>query len=392
MIKAVQPGAKILARGRDAMRGLQAERGERPVEIRQEASGQTDIFGRPTYVFKDVMLQTEWLGKARKMYGAEVMIWVDVAHLDPERSQKFRERTMGGCDALLAEIDALRARAGAAVAPFVDHVNGTLLARFQETARKDAGAWLTALSAWSAPPRARLSYDREEQFLAHQCGHATYRIVSDALSCRTPGGCGETPSLRSDGGAWIGVSPSAVYLAPDCRDRIGTDYVAKLREAATAAARDVARTLPPESGARVAATGTLDALRTAVAGACGPARGRLREDKRAAASTAVRATIAAVREAKAAPGDAWIEERVERIGAGGRALQVSRLRSAAVDAAERALAEIGRAAGNRECRSTRDDPVAIGALDVGTSEALYFDYFREEEIFCDGMPPVGLTP
>ena len=110
MLKAVQPKAKVLVRGRDTLRGLQAERGERPEEVRPEATGQTDIFGRPTYVFKDVMLRTEWLGKAKKMYGADVMIWIDVAKLDPERSRRFRELVVGGCAPLLAEIDAMRRR------------------------------------------------------------------------------------------------------------------------------------------------------------------------------------------------------------------------------------------------------------------------------------------
>lgn len=391
MLKAIQPKAKVLVRGRDAMRGLQAERGERPEEVRPEATGQTDIFGRPTYVFKDVMLQTEWLGKAKKMYGADVMIWIDVAKLDPERSRRFRELVVGGCAPLLAEIDAMRAKADAALAPFADHVNRMLLARFQERVRPQANAWLAALAAWSDPPRDRLSYDREEQFTTHQCGHAFHRIVSDAARCQTPG-CAEVPSLRTTDGAWIGVSPSAVYFAPDCRDRIGTDYVEKLRDAAAAAAGDVAAKLPAESGARVAAAGTLTSLRNAVAGACAPARGRLPEDQRAAAAATIHTTIAALREARLGAGDGWIEERVQRALPGGRALQAARFRSAAVESAERDIVDIGREAKARQCRSTRDDPIAVGAVDVGTSETLYFDYFREEEIFCEGMAPVGLTP
>jgi len=154
----------------------------------------------------------------------------------------------------------------------------------------------------------------------------------------------------------------------------------------------VAGKLPSESGARVAAAGTLASLREAVAGACAPARGRLPEEKRAAAAATIQSTIAALRDAGPAAGDGWIEERAERVGTGGRALQAARFRSAAVESAERDILDVGREAKARQCRSTRDDPIAVGAVDVGTSEALYFDYFREEEIFCEGMAPVGLTP
>jgi hypothetical protein len=389
MIRAVAPQAKVLHRNPDALRVLQVERGERPQEVRAEATGQTDIFGQPTYVLKDVMLQTEWVGKAKKMYGADVLMLFDVAHLDPERRQRFRDLTVGGCDPLLAELDAMRATADAAVGPFSDHVNRTLLARFEELARPQAGTWLDELRPWSDPPRDRLSYEREDDYNKHQCGHAYWRIVNDAVRCAAPG-CAEVPSLHVEGGAWVGSNASAVYVAPDCPSRMGTDFLARLREVAAAASRDVAARLPARSGARVAAAGTLVSLRDAVKGACGPARGRVPDDKRAGAAAKVKAVIVALRDVAPAAGDGWIEERAERIAGGGRGFQAARFRSAAVEAAERDAADIGREAKARRCRSTLDDPVAVAAVDVGTSETLYLDYFREEEILCDGMQPIGI--
>jgi len=388
MIRAMVPKARILARGQDTLRALQIERGERPAELRKEATGETDIFGWPTYVFKDVLLQTEWLGKAKKMYGAEVLIWIDIARLDPERRNRFRRLTVGGCGDLLAELDGMRASAAEAVGPFVDHVNGMLLARFQEMVRPQASAWMEALRPWSEPPGDRLSYDREEEYYRHQCGHAYSRIIDDAVRCREAGACAEVPAVMVRGGAWIGASRSTIYVANDCPQRIGTDYIGKLREAAAAAGRDVLDEMPAESGVRVAAAGALDSLRESVKEACAPARGRVPEENRALAAAKMKEAIAALRDAAAGPGDAWIEERVERNGA----MQSARFRSSSMDAVEREVGEAVRGARDRHCRSTLDDPMAVVAIEVATSEILFFDYFREEEILCDGMAPVGLTP
>ncbi|MEK6607779.1 MAG: hypothetical protein AABZ30_08980, partial [Myxococcota bacterium] len=140
---------------------------------------------------------------------------------------------------------------------------------------------------------------------------------------------------------------------------------------------------------RAAAVAALQAAGEVLARACAPARGRVSPADAEAARAAFAQTVATIGDL--AQDGAWSEERVERFAQGrGPASQLSRWAAAGADAIAARVRDAVSGIARRRCPSRLDRPIAIVLIDVGSSETLFFDYFFEEEIFCDELGPAGL--
>lgn len=382
LVRALNPSAKVLARGEDTLTPLMKERGELPQFSRPQA-GPPDLFGQPTIIPKDYFLQTEWMGQARKLHGAEVGIWLDTVRLDAQREQAFRQQTSGGCALARDEFDAALTEERAQINAFLSWAQSELAYAFASEVAATSRQARAALAKFAGSERTRQSFHSEDDYQQYRCGRLTQSFIEAASECRGAHCVGQ-PTLVLEDGVWMASPRPEVPIPRDCADRLGHDWVADIDAAALRVARQVQAKMPASWLKRVAAIAAMDELGSALQRACAPARGRASAKDTDDVRQALRDQLAELGTLEIASGDGWREERVERfLKARGPAVQLARFEIAAATALVSKARDLLKPLSRRRCASRLNLPVAVVLVDIGTSETLFFDYFFEEEILCD---------
>lgn len=235
-----------------------------------------------------------------------------------------------------------------------------------------------------------MSFRSEEEYQHHRCGRLQRTAVEGAAQC-DGGGCVGQPLFVFDDGVWIGATRSEVPIARDCGERLGRDWVAEIEAAAERAARRVERQVPRAWIERASVIAALAEVGDALGRACAPARGRTDPLELEVAQKKLREIVSVLSPVSASATNGWQSERVDRFLKGrGPAVQLARYHVASCEAVLAGVQEALRPMTRRRCASRLNRPIAVVAVDIATSETLFFDYFFEEEILCEELPPTGL--
>ncbi len=377
----VAPRTALVARGEGTLRGLMRERGELPLERRVVPTGQTDLFGQPTYTLRDVNLPSDWVGRGAKFAGASALVILEPAFLDVATWRNFQPTATQTCAESLQWLDARAQGEAAEVAPFLRYADAAFAPTFHahlQLALPSIRARLAAVDASDGPTQACVESYRNALAPWEAC-------AQDQPTCEV--------ALRGAlaNGFVVGVMRPDVHVADHCKERVGFDIEALLLARAQAVAQTVTAVMPPAWLARAEQASLWTSLHSAVEASCAPMRGRLQANTVDALrddllTTAATLGTLAVEDGTFVPASGAIQAQA----AGGQATlqHVLTRQSATAQSLRQTLAAWSRnVQAARTCNSYGAwQPLQVTVIDVATSKVEGVYWLLAEELMCSVAP------
>ncbi len=393
LIHELHPTATVVGRESAFLKQVMIERGKFPIFQQVVPSGGVDLFGRPTYVVQNVTLDTEWVGQQKLLKAADGFVGIDEVGFDLRTWRDVRVSLVGGCEAPAQELALARGNGEDLMTPFLAWSERALFAEFKTR----LGPALDQLDAKLAPYRGERPEDSDHRTWA--CGTAALAMTASWSNCGDdPALCPMAPRVVMGDAMVVGIAEPGAYLGADCADRLGIDVQGTLHAVASEAAQAAVKQFDPrwlELGTRVASLG---AIEQTLAQACKPRRRRFWEADVAEMQRQLAVIGSTLQAPGAVGGGAW-RPSVLYTRSAGRGAVKELLRFDPGDAnpgkaAVRQAEALGKFVRSHE-RCTQIYswlPFVVTVADVATGELEFFGYFYDEELFCQGMPPLLSEP
>lgn len=395
LVQQLSPDTKVVARGTGMLTTLMKERGELPLQRRALPDGQRDLLGRPTYVWTDVPLNTDWVGKDEKMSGAKAIVAFDDAEIDLQMWRSLQAHAVGGCEGPVVALARGQEESLATLEPFLDHADAVLWQVYAAELRTFVPDLVSELKPYERL-QTRTQFGDSASWEQYQCGHAYYEYIQNFARCGdSPGTCPAAPRMFLVGGARIGSAEPSSFIPDDCPALVGRDYVAEARRLSREAAQVAAESFDPAWMVLAARAGAITDVYSVLEDACVPRRRRISEaDMDEARRRLARIGTRFNAEEVTNRAGRWIvEDNQFHVPGLGGVRQVARYvpgpGSVAAEITTDA-AELGAFMTSRSmCRyGAEHPPLAALVVDVGTSAVEFIGYYYEEELFCPGLPPL----
>ena len=378
MIKAASEKTSVVARKRGTLDKLLLERGEIPYRRTLEATG-VDVLGRPYFLPKDHLLNTDWLSSKKALKGADALITVRGIRVDDRKLKELRKQRRGGCRELETTLDGALADAVTFFEPFISRANEELQGAFSKHLAKAVPFWRREISSASN----RVDPGGEEA----NCLSA-YRDYLDEFAPCMEISCPACPKLGlATGGVVIGMDIAPRNLVPDrCPSGLMRNYIDEISDLASRAVEEV---LPGLGGDWTTELLRYDALKRIDYGIkdfCVPSHRRISKNDLTSAREQLRVLASDLREDT--PNGEWISASgQDRIGGTGPVEILARIRAKGVDPEENASRFVARLRDFNRCTQGDERLLQVALVDVGSSEVVFMGIFFEEQLVCEDMPP-----
>ena len=378
MIKAASEKTSVVARKRGTLDKLLLERGEIPYRRTLEATG-VDVLGRPYYLPKDHMLNTEWLSRKKALKGADTLMTVRGLKVDDQKLKELRKRRRGGCDKLEAALAGASYEATTFFEPFMSWADEELQGAFERHLRKAVPFWRQEIS--SALNRGDPGGDEAG------CLNA-YRNYLDEFAPCMEGSCDARPKvgLATDG-VVIGMDMASQNLVPDrCPSGLIRNYVNEISDLASRAVEEVLPGLGGDWTAELLRYNALKKIERGMKDFCAPSHRRISTNDLTSAREQLRVLASDLRENT--PSGEWISATgQDRIPGVGPVEILAQIRAKGVDPEEDAARFVARLRDFNRCTQGDERLLQVALVDVGSSEVVFMGIFFEEQLVCEDMPP-----
>ncbi|MBW2277518.1 MAG: hypothetical protein JRF63_08505 [Deltaproteobacteria bacterium] len=377
MVKAAAPEIAVVARARATLDQLLQERGEIPYRVTMEPSG-TDVLGRPYYLPKEHMLQTEWLTKKKALKGAEGLLTVRRVTVDDKRLRELRDRRRGSCGELIGALDVGMSGAKSFFEPYAEAVDQALEKAFTRHLEKALLFWNDELAA----ARQRAVPGGEDA----RCIEAYQEFVDRYAPC-AEGSCRERPMLVLRTGGLIGMDNDPFGALPDrCPTSAVRDYGGEMKDLASRAVGDVLPHLGGAWGGELMRYGALSCVADGVDELCAPRHRRFSAQDLEAARGELDAFLTKLGGLEA-DGE-WVEAGgLERSPGVGPVAVLARVQARGDDPVAGAVLLLERLRRLERCDEGGERLLQAALVDVGSSEVVFMGIFFEEQLLCEGLPP-----
>lgn len=395
LVKALSPATRVVARGEGMLTSIMKERGELPLRRRPVPDGQRDLLGRPTYVWEDVPLSSDWMGPKSLLSGAQAVLAIDDAEIDLQAWRSLQAHAVGTCDAPMVALARGQEQALATLEPFLDHADAILWQVYAAELRTFVPQLVSELAPYEKL-KTRTQFEDGASWDQYQCGHAYWEYMQNYARCgETPGTCAAAPRIFLVGEARIGSAEPSSFIPDDCAPLVGRDYVQEARRLSREAAQVATESFDPAWMALAARAGAITDVYDVLEDACVPRRRRIAEPDMAEARRRLGRIGERFNEAEVVQSAGrWVlEDNQFHVPGIGGVRQVARFAvepGAVAGEIRTAASELSAfLAARTVCRyGPEHPPVAAVVVDVGSSEVEFVGYFFEEELLCPGLPPL----
>ncbi len=378
MIKAASEKTSVVARKRGTLDKLLLERGEIPYRRTLEASG-VDVLGRPYYLPKDHMLNTEWLSRKKALKGADALMTVRGLSVDDRKLRELRKRRRGGCDELETTLEGAANDAVTFFEPFMSRTNEELHGAFSRHLAKAVPFWRREISSASN----RVDPGGEEAGCL-----AAYRNYLDEFAPCMEGSCAVSPQLgMATDGVVIGMDMAPRNLVPDrCPSGLMRNYVGEMSDLASRAIEEVLPGLGDDWTTELLRYSALKRIERGMKDFCAPSHRRISKSDLTSAREQLRVLASDLSEAT--PSGEWISASGrDRIPKTGPVEILARVRAKGSNPEEDVARFVARLRDFNRCTQGEERLLQVALVDVGSSEVVFMGIFFEEQLVCEDMPP-----
>ncbi len=378
MIKAASEKTSVVARKRGTLDKLLLERGEIPYRRTLEATG-VDVLGRPYYLPKDHMLNTEWLSRKKALKGADALMTVRGLRVDDRKLKELRKRRRGGCGKLETILDGASNEATTFFEPYTSWANEELHGAFSRHLAKAVPFWRREISSASN----RVDPGGQEASCL-----AAYRDYLDEFAPCLENSCAACPKLGlATDGVVIGMDMTQRNLVPDrCPSGLMRDYVGEMSDLASRAVEEVLPGLGGDWTTELLRYNALKRIEGGMKDFCAPSHRRISKSDLTSAREQLRVLASDLSEDT--PSGEWISASGrDRITGIGPVEILARVRAKGVDPEEDAARFVARLRDFNRCTQGDERLLQVALVDVGSSEVVFMGIFFEEQLVCEDMPP-----
>jgi hypothetical protein len=363
--------------------------------VARVASENDEDVGRPRYVADGVEVDVARWTPAQAQARSEAVLALDDAGVDADAWRRQPASAVGSCEPVLALLGAGQEQSLAVLEPFLDHADAMLWTLYRGELQRRLPELRAELSAFSQA-KTRADFADEDAWETYTCGAAYLDYVEQYAVCLADGeACPYAPRVFLVDEARIGAAEPAGYIEGDCAARVGTDYVAQMRNVTRNATRSVGEMLDARWSSLADRVAALTEVAAAMDDVCTPRRRRFSPT----ATEEARARLAAIGERFHAPdpvrdGARWqLDDGDFRVPGMGAIQQLARF-DPGPSAASRSVAQSARGLREFVLRSSMCGgggaglPLAAVLVDLEGKSVDFLGYFYEEELFCDQLPPL----